>query len=533
MQRTFSERHWGFEAAMSNYPSIYFIACLCLVCLLFVNRQLQAISTPNKAPSLNFFKVRQSNNTSQGYDGNFDIYGLGIRLGIYFQWAGAVLLKWFRGEPEVLRDLLNENGVFLLAIFIASIIFCTVGTDSPHAVDILILLHIFFGSTYIIMFDANVSDSLEKISSFWGILIKYMTTSGMAFFGVWYWFVELDRLPAIPGTGNYGFLFTKVAVRGRVLVFFKFLSILNLFIWHHALIGSILERIVYLKICKDKLKNGNKKQQQQTRGFLEVLKELSVPSPEKWEAIPPDVNIFRQCTRLLFQPRTDTFADELKPYLGDTKARTDSDAIYTLYFSPYAGAIGGQLAGLLDYLVYVACAVTFRTQKHLEEHRGDNPLSEAQEQAIQKFNDFCSHRNQDLTTPPPLPLQEWEKIALFLIGIGPTVIGLLTPKVRLDGNRNLAFEKSFPKMVNATIELAEPSFNKIINGYAKDHLPKLEWHGGSIEFGFLGPFSMPTIIYNSPKKEDTSKKSAPKKKARECLLWAKFKSLLSTFLQFW
>lgn len=421
---------------MSNHPSIYFIACLCLVGLLFVNRQLQAISTPSKAPSLNLFKARQSNNTSQGYDGNPDIYGLGIRLGIYFQWVGAVLSKWFRGEPEVLRDLLNENGVFLLAIFVASIILCTGGTDSPHAVDVLILLYIFFGSTYIIIFDANVSDRLEKISSFWGILIKYMTTYGMAFFGVWYWFVELGRLPATPGTGNYGFLFTKVAMRGRVLVFFKFLSILNLVIWHHALIGSILERIVYFKIYKDKLKNENNKQQQQTRGFLEVLKALSVPSPEKWEAIPPDVNIFRQCTRLLFQPRTDTFADELKPYLGDTKARTDLDAIHTLYFSPYAGAMGGQLTGLYDYLVYVACAVTFRTQKHLEEHRGDNPLSEDQELAIQRFNEFRSRRNQDFTTPPPLPLQEWERIVLFLIGIGPTVIGLLTPEVRRDGNRN-------------------------------------------------------------------------------------------------
>jgi hypothetical protein len=222
-----------------------------------------------------------------------------------------------------------------------------------------------------------------------------------------------------------------------------------------------------------------------------------------------------------------------KPYLGDTKARSDSDAIHTLYFSPYAGAVGGQLAGLYDYLVYVACAVTFRTQKHLEEHRGDTPLSENQELAIQRFNDFLSRRNQDLTTPPPLPLQEWERTVLFLIGIGPTVIGLLTPKVRRDGSRNLAFEQSFPGMVNATIEFAEPSFNNIIKDYAKEHLPKLEWQGGSIEFDFLGPLLMPAIIYNSPKKEDTSKKPALKKKARECLLWTKFKLLLSKILQLW
>ena len=245
------------------------------------------------------------------------------------------------------------------------------------------------------------------------------------------------------------------------------------------------------------------------------------------------MNIFRQCTRLLFQPRTDTFADELKPYLGDTKARTDLDAIHTLYFSPYAGAMGGQLTGLYDYLVYVACAVTFRTQKHLEEHRGDNPLSEDQELAIQRFNEFRSRRNQDFTTPPPLPLQEWERIVLFLIGIGPTVIGLLTPEVRRDGNRNLAFEQSFPGMVNATITLAEPPLNKMINDYTKDNLPKLEWHGGSIEFDFLGPFLMPAIIYKSHKKEDPSKKLAPKRKARECFLWTKFESLLSKFLRLW
>jgi hypothetical protein len=106
------------------------------------------------------------------YIGNSDAYGLGIRLGIYLQWTTSVLNKWVFSDSEHLREVLNENAIFFLSIFIATIVLAATGDPKPHAVDIIILEHIFFGSIYTVFFDGNIIDNLERISSFWGILFK-------------------------------------------------------------------------------------------------------------------------------------------------------------------------------------------------------------------------------------------------------------------------------------------------------------------------------------------------------------------------
>lgn len=62
------------------------------------------------------------------------------------QWAAAVLSKGSKHEPDGLRDLLNEHAIFLMAVFIATILLYTGSTDTPYSVEVLIMLHMFFGS---------------------------------------------------------------------------------------------------------------------------------------------------------------------------------------------------------------------------------------------------------------------------------------------------------------------------------------------------------------------------------------------------
>ena len=56
------------------------------------------------------------------YVGNSDAYGLGIRLDIYLQWTTSVTTKWVFTDRDRLRDVLNENAIFILSVFIATIV---------------------------------------------------------------------------------------------------------------------------------------------------------------------------------------------------------------------------------------------------------------------------------------------------------------------------------------------------------------------------------------------------------------------------
>lgn len=91
------------------------------------------------------------------YVGNSDAYGLGIRLGIYIQWTTSVINKWTFTDRGHLRDVLNENAIFIFSVFIATIVLAATGEPKPHAVDLIILEHIFFGSIYTVFFLMDIS----------------------------------------------------------------------------------------------------------------------------------------------------------------------------------------------------------------------------------------------------------------------------------------------------------------------------------------------------------------------------------------
>ncbi|KAI9737563.1 MAG: hypothetical protein M1834_009718 [Cirrosporium novae-zelandiae] len=52
-----------------------------------------------------------------GFQGNSDLYGFGIRLGIYLQWISSLLANAF--VPDMMPSALDTNSTFLFAIFIA------------------------------------------------------------------------------------------------------------------------------------------------------------------------------------------------------------------------------------------------------------------------------------------------------------------------------------------------------------------------------------------------------------------------------
>ncbi|TAQ86798.1 hypothetical protein B7494_g4862 [Chlorociboria aeruginascens] len=99
------------------------------------------------------------------FQGNSDIYGLGIRVGIYLQWISALISKWRFGNNENLRDLLNENAVFLFSIFLATALLARGMTRVPYSIEVLSMLHIFFGSVYTVFYDENLVARIEQLPS--------------------------------------------------------------------------------------------------------------------------------------------------------------------------------------------------------------------------------------------------------------------------------------------------------------------------------------------------------------------------------
>ena len=173
-----------------------------------------------------------------GFAGNSDIYGLGIRLGIYLQWFASVLSKWFLPSNEVLHDVLNENAIFLFSIFIASIVLVSGAFGPVYSVEVVIMLHIFFGSIFTIFVDDEILLKLGRLSSFGGILFKLAVTAGMAALGSWFWFDGVQRAMPTP-CGSSIFLFAQVDLYGRAQMFFKVVAIFNAILWCSLVLQEI------------------------------------------------------------------------------------------------------------------------------------------------------------------------------------------------------------------------------------------------------------------------------------------------------
>ena len=132
---------------------------------------------------------------------------------------------WTVYETSSMRTLF-----FCWLIFIATSVYSAGVLGSVHNVDILILLHMFFGDVYSVYFEILSLERRVTPISAWGTRYRYLVISGMSAYAVWFWFVGLYRLPDGP-CGSVAFLFAEVALRGRAEIFFKIVAVANLSAW--------------------------------------------------------------------------------------------------------------------------------------------------------------------------------------------------------------------------------------------------------------------------------------------------------------
>jgi hypothetical protein len=104
-----------------------------------------------------------------GFEGNSDLYGLGIRLGVYTQWHASYFVSLWRVFPEsrggglnfpplglhsrldVIRTGLVEDYVIFVLALVVAMMTSKARAKQTHAVDILILAYIVFGGMMVLM----------------------------------------------------------------------------------------------------------------------------------------------------------------------------------------------------------------------------------------------------------------------------------------------------------------------------------------------------------------------------------------------
>ncbi|KAH8802463.1 hypothetical protein F5884DRAFT_802110 [Xylogone sp. PMI_703] len=175
---------------------------------------------------------RQSAGESCGFEGNSDIYGLGIRLGIYFGWISSCISFHGRFNERWSTGLVDVATIFEIAIFIATVVLATDLKSTVYSVELMLMTLIFFGDFYFVQIAAVLSyRNFSGMFSLAGLILRFALCIAMLSFAVWLWFPGFDQFQQTP-CGSYVFIFAKVpiAVSG-VRKFLRALACIHMLLW--------------------------------------------------------------------------------------------------------------------------------------------------------------------------------------------------------------------------------------------------------------------------------------------------------------
>lgn len=152
-----------------------------------------------------------------GFEGNSDMYGVGIRIGIYLQ-SGSVALATLFSQTALQEELAFANGLFQLA-FTVGLIYMTVTSPEFQAVEAAIVVLLSVVSNFSAPFAVKRPESSDSSEMQYFMQHRVFpvcrTITEFVLFGysAWFWFTGLDKLSRAPCTG-YAFFFARVDLYG-------------------------------------------------------------------------------------------------------------------------------------------------------------------------------------------------------------------------------------------------------------------------------------------------------------------------------
>ena len=156
---------------------------------------------------------------NDGFHGNPDFYGLGIRLGVYLQWISSLIASATLPRKE--RSMAGAYVSFITALYVALLLLVFQG-DCAFTAEVIVVLYFAWGGVYVVLepFHCTAFRPLRHGSHVEGYL-EMMLFRHMAFVMMtlllpttaWFWIRlatvgEVDFLPTPKGT--VFFLFTSV-----------------------------------------------------------------------------------------------------------------------------------------------------------------------------------------------------------------------------------------------------------------------------------------------------------------------------------
>ncbi|KAK5104630.1 hypothetical protein LTS08_002521 [Lithohypha guttulata] len=128
-----------------------------------------------------------------------DLYGLGVRLGIYLQWFSGWVSNTF--IVDEINGGLDANAIFLTAILTAMI--RSTRTDDITFMDGLIMLLLCAGTTWGVLslwgyrtcvYRKEGLNGIRKFGGF-GTHLRLLLGAGVSWYAIWYWSVGTEGLP--------------------------------------------------------------------------------------------------------------------------------------------------------------------------------------------------------------------------------------------------------------------------------------------------------------------------------------------------
>jgi hypothetical protein len=159
-----------------------------------------------------FLQIR--NNTEicyQGFEGNQDLYGLGVRLGIYLQWITSFLANNLL--PAARQAFRGSWLVFSIAMCILAFV-ASIANYCVFGIEIEILYWLYWGGFVCVCASAPSQTRLggqrRWVDLDWDIAVHYTMHTFMAYHGLWFSWWGYDQAFARLPCGTYHFIFAKV-----------------------------------------------------------------------------------------------------------------------------------------------------------------------------------------------------------------------------------------------------------------------------------------------------------------------------------
>lgn len=154
------------------------------------------------------------------FQGNSDIYGIGVRYGFYLQWLATLLITIFTPSEEDTVRIVNltiQTSIFL-GIAVQS-------SSETNPVEPIIVLFLMCGSLSSLNFKGM--GNWKHVSG----VFRTLFYAALSAYGIWFWWVGLDKMmKAASDNGSCVAIafFGRAKVDGRFRTFGKVISIIGL-----------------------------------------------------------------------------------------------------------------------------------------------------------------------------------------------------------------------------------------------------------------------------------------------------------------